>query len=167
MDATVLYVRSGSGRRAPPDGEGLSIAEVTTAAAARDAVAAGTVDAVVVEVDECGLDPVAAVRAADSPVPILACSGTAAGDLAARATRRGADEYYPREDAEPALSDRVRAHLGDETGSAAAAGNGSGKPAISRTPSNYTSRRSNWPTTACTPSTRRGASSSSIRGWSS
>ena len=130
MDATVLYVRSGSGRRAPPDGEGLSIAEVTTAAAARDAVAAGTVDAVVVEVDECGLDPVAAVRAADSPVPILACSGTAAGDLAARATRRGADEYYPREDAEPALSDRVRAHLGDETGSASAAGNGSGKPAI-------------------------------------
>ena len=114
MDATVLYVRSGSGRRAPPDVDGLSIAEVTTAAAARDAAAAGGVDAAVVEADECGVGPVAAVRAADPTVPVVACSGTADGDLAARATRQGADEYYPREEAAPSLSDRVRATLEDE-----------------------------------------------------
>ena len=114
MDATVLYVRSGSGRRAPPDVDGLSIAEVTTAAAARDAAAAGRVDAAVVEADECGVGPVAAVRAADPTVPVVACSGTADGDLAARATRQGADEYYPREEAAPSLSVRVRATLEDE-----------------------------------------------------
>ncbi|PSP51690.1 hypothetical protein BRC60_02200, partial [Halobacteriales archaeon QH_1_68_42] len=114
MDATVLYVRSGSGRRAPPDVDGLSIAEVTTAAAARDAAAAGGVDAAVVEADECGVGAVAAVRAGDPTVPVVACSGTADGDLAARATRQGADEYYPREEAAPSLSDRVRATLEDE-----------------------------------------------------
>ena len=109
MDGTVVHVQRVDGARELADS--LSVETVTTAAGVRDAVANGSVAAVVVEADQCGLDPVEAVREVDPEVPILACSVDADGELAAAATRRGADEYYPREGAPVPLSERVRAHV--------------------------------------------------------
>jgi len=105
----------------------MSVQRVSTASEARNAVAAGGVGAVVVEVDDCGLEPVTAVREADSRVPVIACSARADGELAAAATRGGADEYYPRESADQSLLDRVRAHLSREA-AAERAGDGGGSP---------------------------------------
>ena len=123
MVGTVLHVWAGEGNRELSGGVPLTVEGVTTATAARDAVAAGGVAAVVVEADECGLEPVTAVRDADPTIPVIACSVSVDGELAAEATRRGADEYYPHEHADPPLVDRVRAHLSgpgpvaDRTGS--------------------------------------------------
>ena len=111
MVGTVLHVRTGEGNRELSVSTTQTVEGVPTATAARDAVAAGGVVAVVVEADECGLEPVTAVRDADPTVPVLVCSADADGELAAEATRRGADEYYPRASADEPLSDRVRTHL--------------------------------------------------------
>jgi len=117
MDGTVLHVRAGTGNRGLLAGdtsspeETSSLQRVSTASGAREAVAAGGVGAVVVEADDCGLEPVTAVRDVDATVPVIACSASADGELAAAATQRGADEYYHREGAGQSLGDRVRAHL--------------------------------------------------------
>jgi PAS domain S-box-containing protein len=111
MVRTVLHVRVNPENRGLAAGDAPPVERVSTATAAREAVADGGVTTAVVEVDECGLEPVDAVRDVDPAVPVIACSASADGELAAAATRRGADEYYPRESADQSLAGRVRAHL--------------------------------------------------------
>jgi len=95
--------------------------EVTVAggtAAALSALDDTVIDCVVVEADlgtDAALDAVATVRERRPSIPILLCSETADGTLAAAGTRRGVTEYVPR-DGGVTVADRVRAVTDDPTG---------------------------------------------------
>jgi len=76
-----------------------------------------TTDCVVVEADlgtEVALDVVTAVRERSPSIPVLLCSETADGTLAAAGTRRGVTEYVPR-DGGVTVPDRIRAVTDDPT----------------------------------------------------